>query len=199
MEANKIANRKIPRGARKVTLWDTRTLSETTVFYGYQTPEEKPKKVVKGVIEGKISIHKINETQKGINALFKADIPEINSLTLYPKYPESFKVEIGDCEKQRRQYPYRIYAKNRIRRIKKRESPPLTLNNLKFSPKFVYTVSFKCSLCDNHQTMRVKNHKLKRKTPICKKHKQSMFIAKVTKKRPKNTDHVSIPKIIYEA
>jgi len=235
METETIANRKILRGARKVTLWDTRTLSETTVFYGYQTPEVKPKKVVKGVIslsmwlrlrekKPEISIYEVNETRKGINALFKPDIPEINKITLIPATkkvkdtnktikgsfgldvntfkiktvkPYEIKIRFGDCVKQRSQYPYRIRAKNRIRRIKKRESPPLTLKRLKFNPKFIYTVSFKCPLCNSHQTMRIKDKHRKRKTPICKKHKQPMYIAKVTKKRPKNSEKLAIPKIIY--
>jgi hypothetical protein len=46
--------------------------------------------------------------------------------------------------------------------------------------------------------MRIKDKTRKRETPICKKHKQTMYIKKITKKHPKNTDHVSIPKIIYE-
>jgi len=200
------------RGTHKTVLWDTRTLSETVSFWGYQTPRLEPytsRDKGKGKISLSqyirhhrkapiISIHEVNETQKALNTLFKTEtIPEINKLSLYPDNPETFTLRIGNCTAQRKQFAYRIRAKIRVRRIKHLEKAPLTLNNLKFKAKFQYSISFKCALCDNHQTMRIRNHKAKRSTPICKAHKQIMYIRKVTKKRTPNPTRLSIPKIIY--
>jgi len=203
------------RGSHRSTLWDTRTQTETVIFSGYETPELKPyTDRVKDKGKGKISlsqyirhhrkapifnIHEINETRKALISLFKTHtIPEINTLKLYPEHPETFTLRIGNCTAQRKQFAYRIRAKIKVRRIKHLEKAPLTLNNLKFKAKFQYSISFKCALCSEHQTMRIRNHKAKRSTPICKAHNQIMYIRKVTKKRTPNKRTISIPKIIYE-
>lgn len=187
-------------------VWDTRSLTETVIYLGYVSPprlEETNNRVsnhdkIHSIMKEKkplFSVYDINETRNGLISLFKTEtIPEINILKIYTPT----RIRIGNCAIQRSQFAYRIRAKIRVRRIKKRESPPLTLNNLKFNSKFNYTISFKCTLCKNHVTMRIRDLKAKRKTPICKEHKQVMYIQKVTKKRPKNDGNISIPKIIYE-
>ncbi len=205
-----------PKSETQQVVWDTRTQKEVTVTYGFISPKLTPfservnlddlTKRYSNTRTGNpiISISEINETQH-LFKIFKETpkIPEINTLKLYPKHPETFMFKMGDCRKQRNVYPFVSYKygtpKRKTRAIKKKHQTVLTLLNLNFNPKFNYSIAFKCPFCDNHQNMSIKtNHRQanKRKTPVCNKHHQEMYISKVTKKKPRRKH--SYPKTIYE-
>ena len=145
----------------------------------------------------------------------KHDLNYLNQISLYPKLDENgffefdLTVRLGNCAYQRQQYPYvsRMIKdappKIVTRQILRKETKPQTLDNLRFNPKFNYSISFKCPICLNHTSKHIKkNHHTAhtRKTPICPKCLQAMAIMKVTKKPRKTplTVKVQLPKIIYE-
>jgi len=151
--------------------------------------------IINRVVGGRaplISVYEINDMRKGLRGLFDSDqLPEINQIKLYRVEggeKAEVKVRIGNCEHQRKIWAYRHGGKTKTRLIKHADREPLNLNNLKFNPKFKYSVSFKCALCGNHTTMRITSQKT-RKTPVCKTHIQEMYVRKVRKIRSSTPKH----------
>ena len=209
-------------GSRKVIEYDPLTHTDKVRIYGYCTPnlesrKEKPTNTdtVKAILNQtttlNLNVYEIAFNGASINNLFKQSvIPEINRLILH----QPVTIRIGNCHRQRKQFIF-ITCKHgqrkiNIRLIKQREKKPLTLKGFKPDKRFNYKLTFKCTLCNNHQTMNIKNHGKKRSNPICTKHYdpsnpfnhvkpiQSMLLTKITKIKPKTSTKPVYPRIIYE-
>jgi len=193
-----------------VSYWNTRTLKEEVVKYGYisqplETPEtailfDGEPRAVYDPLEGDkplISVYEINDTSNGIKSLLrKYALPEINRLDLYRIGHDdddnliklTVKVRIGSAyaEIQRNLWAYHYDSRTHLRLGTHTETVTPTLTNLKLNKKFDYSITFRCGLCTNYRTLDIKNHGRTRKTPHCKTHDQPMFILKI-RRRHKNT------------
>jgi len=197
--------------------------------------KKNPTPLVKAILGKTTTPHNHHQTafyHGSMIQLFKQPnpIPELNRIILTPPSATikekdgkiisytvntnpTLTLKIGNCKRQRKIFTYitnnngKRKINNRV--IKQTEKQPLTLNNLKFNRKYTYKISFKCVLCNNHQTTTIKNHNKKRQTPVCNKHvldqpfqgfkpTQPMIITRVTKIKPDQTRKHVYPKTIYE-